>query len=60
MCLPILARLWIPGDRHRTPLLLARELLDLATDHLGDRPMHLVGDAAYIGKPCEDCPPTTR
>ena len=55
--LPILARLWIPDDRDRTPFLLARELLDLSTGHLGDRPMHLVGDAAYIGKPLRG-PPT--
>ena len=50
VCLPILARLWIPGERDRTPLILARELLDLVTGHLGDRPVHLVGDAAYIGR----------
>lgn len=29
VCLPILARLWIPRDADRTPLALARELLDL-------------------------------
>jgi DDE superfamily endonuclease len=38
VCLPILARLWIPGERDHTPLLLARELLNLVTAHLGDRP----------------------
>src|SRR6266540_1766672 len=27
VCLPILARLWLPGDPDRTPLILARELL---------------------------------
>jgi hypothetical protein len=36
VCLPILARLWIPGDPDHTPLQLARELVDLATSHLGD------------------------
>jgi DDE superfamily endonuclease len=56
VCLPILARLWIPGERDRTPLQLARELLDLAVAHLGDRPVHLVGDAAYIGKPLRGLP----
>jgi hypothetical protein len=56
VCLPILARLWIPGDPARTPLLLARELVDLVCGHLGDRPVHLVGDAAYIGKPLRGLP----
>jgi hypothetical protein len=53
VCLPILARLWIPGDPGRTPLQLARELLDLVVAHLSGRPVHLVGDAAYIGKPLQ-------
>jgi hypothetical protein len=56
VCLPILARLWIPGDPDHTPLQLARELLDLVVAHLGDRPVHLVGDAAYIGKPLRGLP----
>ncbi len=56
VCLPILARLWLPGDPDRTPLVLARELVDLVTGHLGDRPVHLVGDAAYIGKPLRGLP----
>jgi DDE superfamily endonuclease len=56
VCLPILARLWLPGDPDRTPLVLARELLDLAVTHLGDRPIHLVGDAAYIGTPLRGLP----
>jgi hypothetical protein len=56
VCLPILARLWIPGDPDHTPLQLARELLDQVTGHLGDRPVHLVGDAAYIGKPLQALP----
>jgi hypothetical protein len=56
VCLPILARLWLPGQADRTPLILARELLDLAAGHLGDRPVHLVGDAAYIGKPLRGLP----
>jgi hypothetical protein len=56
VCLPILARLWLPGDRDHTPLVLARELVDLVTAHLGDRPVHLVGDAAYIGKPLQGLP----
>jgi hypothetical protein len=56
VCLPILARLWIPGDPDRTPLILARGLLDLVVAHLGDRRVHLVGDAAYIGKPLRGLP----
>jgi hypothetical protein len=56
VCLPVLARLWIPGDRDRTPLVLARELVDLVIAHLGDRPVHLIGDAAYIGKPLRGLP----
>jgi DDE superfamily endonuclease len=56
VCLPILARLWIPGDPGRTPLQLARELLDLVVAHLSGRPVHLVGDAAYIGKPLQLLP----
>src|SRR6266702_972098 len=56
VCLPILARLWIPGDPDHTPLILARELVDQVTGHLGDRPVHLVGDAAYIGKPLQGLP----
>jgi hypothetical protein len=56
VCLPILARLWIPGDPDRTPLQLARELLNLAVARLGGRPVHLVGDAAYIGKPLRGLP----
>jgi DDE superfamily endonuclease len=56
VCLPVLARLWIPGERDHTPLLLARELVDLVCGHLGDHPVHLVGDAAYIGKPLRGLP----
>ncbi len=56
VCLPILARLWIPGDPDHTPLILARELVDQVTGHLGNRPVHLVGDAAYIGKPLQGLP----
>jgi hypothetical protein len=56
VCLPILARLWIPGERDRTPLQLARELLDPAVAHLGDHPVHLIGDAADIGKPLQGLP----
>jgi hypothetical protein len=56
VCLPILARLWLPGEPDRTPLILARELLDLAVGHLAGRPVHLVGDAAYVGKPLQALP----
>jgi DDE superfamily endonuclease len=60
ICLPILARLWIPGERDHTPLVLARELLDLVVAHAGDRRVDLVGDAAYIGKPLQGLPPGHR
>lgn len=56
MCLPILGSAVIPGQADRTLLVLARELLDLTVAHLGDRPVHLVGDAAYIGKPLRGLP----
>jgi DDE superfamily endonuclease len=56
ICLPILARLWIPGERDHTPLVLARELVDLVVAHVGDRRVDLVGDAAYIGKPLQGLP----
>jgi hypothetical protein len=56
VCLPILARLWLPGEADRTPLRLARELLDLVVAHVGERPVHLVGDAAYVGKALRGLP----
>ncbi len=56
VCLPVLARLWVPGDPDHTPLVLARELLDLVVAHVGERPVHLVGDAAYVGKPLRGLP----
>jgi hypothetical protein len=56
VCLPILARLWLPGEADRTPLILARELLDLVVAHVGERPVHLVGDAAYVGKALRGLP----
>jgi DDE superfamily endonuclease len=56
VCLPLLARLWVPGDPEHTPQRLARELLDLLAAHLGDRRVHLVGDAAYIGQVMRNLP----
>jgi DDE superfamily endonuclease len=56
VCLPVLARLWLPGDPDHTPLILARNLLDLAVAHLDGRPVHLVGDAAYIGQAFQHLP----
>jgi hypothetical protein len=47
LCLPVLCRLWQPGDPDRTPAVLARELLDLLTEQFPTRAVHLVGDAAY-------------
>src|SRR6266508_4467278 len=43
-----------PAWGHRW--VVARELLDLVVAHVGDRPVHLVGDAAYIGKPLQGLP----
>jgi hypothetical protein len=56
ICLPLLARLWIPAERDHTPLVLARELLDLVVAQVGDRRVDLVGDAASIGKPLQGLP----
>jgi DDE superfamily endonuclease len=47
LCLPVLARLWQPGDPGQSPPILARELLEVLLAHLPDRTVHLVGDAAY-------------
>jgi hypothetical protein len=47
LCLPVLARLWQPGDPDRTPAVLARELLEVLADQFPDQPIHMVGDAAY-------------
>jgi hypothetical protein len=47
LCLPVLARLWQPGDPDRTPAVLARELLGVLADQFPDQPIHMVGDAAY-------------
>ena len=57
ICLPVLFRLWRPR-RKQTPKgrpdperpskpALARELIDLLADRLGERAIHIVGDAAY-------------
>src|SRR4030095_10419952 len=47
LCLPVLARLWQPGNPARTPSALARELLEVLAGRFGDRQLQLVGDAAY-------------
>jgi hypothetical protein len=47
VCLPVLARLWQPGDPQRTPSVLGRELLEVLAARFADRQVHLVGDAAY-------------
>ena len=57
VCLPVLFGLWQPKrkqipagrpdpERPSKPV-LARELIDLLADRLGDRMIHVVGDAAY-------------
>jgi hypothetical protein len=47
VCLPVLARLWQPGDPQRTPSVLGRELLEALAGRFPDRQVHVVGDAAY-------------
>jgi hypothetical protein len=50
VCLPVLFRLWA-GKGTASPVMLAGQLLALLADAFSDRPVHLVGDAAYHGKP---------
>ena len=57
VCLPILARLWVPGDPDHTPLQLARELLDLVVAHVGDRPSTWSATPPPSARPYGACPP---
>lgn len=49
-CLPVLFRLWA-GKGTPSPIQLAGQLLTLLSDAFPDRVIHVVGDAAYHGKP---------
>ena len=48
VCLPVLARLWRP--RHTGKIAHARELAELIAARYPDRTVHVVGDAAYVGR----------
>jgi hypothetical protein len=48
VCLPVLARLWRP--RRTGKIAHARELAELIAARHPDRRVHVVGDAAYVGK----------
>lgn len=50
VCLPVLLRLW-RGKGTDSPVQLAGELISLLAQAFPDRRIHVVGDAAYHGKP---------
>jgi hypothetical protein len=50
VCLPVLARLWRPRQPGRAKLDLACELVGLICARMPERRVHLVCDAAYVGK----------
>lgn len=50
VCLPILFRLWHPGDAERTKVLLARELAQILAKRFPERKIALCGDCAYAAK----------
>jgi len=52
VCLPVLARLWLP--RHTGKIAHARELAELIAARYPDRTVHVVGDAAYVGERLRD------
>jgi DDE superfamily endonuclease len=56
LCLPVLCRLWRPGDPDQTPSVLARRLLETLAERFSDRTVHLVGDAAYATSAWRDAP----
>jgi hypothetical protein len=49
-CLPVLLRLW-RGKGTDSPVRLAGELISMLTQAFPDRCLHVVGDAAYHGRP---------
>jgi DDE superfamily endonuclease len=50
VCLPVLFRLW-HGKGAASPVRLAGEMITVAAQAFPDRRIHVVGDAAYHGKP---------
>jgi hypothetical protein len=50
VCLPVLLRLW-RGNGTASPVRLAGELISVLAQAFPDRRIHVVGDAAYHGKP---------
>jgi DDE superfamily endonuclease len=50
VCLPVLLRLW-RGKGTDSPVRLAGELISVLAQEFPDRRVHVVGDAAYHGKP---------
>ena len=50
VCLPVLLRLW-RGKGTASPVRLAGELISVLAQAFPDRRIHVVGDAAYHGKP---------
>lgn len=49
-CLPVLFRLWA-GKGTTSPVAMAGQLLTLLADAFPDKRIHVVGDAAYHGRP---------
>ncbi|MEV6984884.1 transposase [Sphaerisporangium sp. NPDC051017] len=54
MCLPVLARLYVKDGPGKAAI--AAELTTLQAAAAGDRPIHVVADAAYHGKPLHTLP----
>jgi hypothetical protein len=52
VCLPVLARVWLP--RHTGKIAHARVLAELIAARYPDRIVHVVGDAAYVGERLRD------
>jgi hypothetical protein len=50
VCLPVLLRLW-RGKGTASPVRLAGELISILAQAFPDRRLHIVGDAAYHGRP---------
>lgn len=50
VCLPVLLRLW-RGKGTDSPVRLAGDLISVLAQQFPDRDIHVVGDAAYHGKP---------
>ncbi len=57
ICLPLLFRLWRPGDKERTKPKLARELVELVAKRHRKREIQVVGDSAYATGAFAKLPP---